>query len=96
MTTSRFAPRFWRPRPKYILFAMIALMMLVVVHKDLILLDPSPAVSEHYRLFKWWLLPHGVAGAAALFLGPLQFSDRYGGVGSDGIVWWDESTSGVS
>ncbi|MGH7512561.1 MAG: DUF2306 domain-containing protein [Gemmatimonadales bacterium] len=76
MTISRFAPRFWPPRPKYILFAMIAVMMLVVVHKDLILLDPSPAVREHYRIFKWWLLPHGVAGAAALFLGPVQFSDR--------------------
>ncbi len=26
--------------------------------------------------FKWWLLPHGLAGACALLLGPMQFSDR--------------------
>ena len=26
--------------------------------------------------FKWWLLPHGLTAACALFLGPLQFSDR--------------------
>ena len=25
---------------------------------------------------KWWLLPHGVAGALALFLAPFQFSTR--------------------
>jgi uncharacterized membrane protein len=30
----------------------------------------------HIESFKWWLLPHGLAAACALFLGPLQFSDR--------------------
>ena len=31
---------------------------------------------KHYEPFKWWLLPHGVAGACALLLGPMQFSER--------------------
>jgi len=31
---------------------------------------------HHYEPFKWWLLPHGVAGACALLLGLMQFSDR--------------------
>jgi uncharacterized membrane protein len=31
---------------------------------------------QHYGPFKWWLVPHGIAGACALLLGPMQFSDR--------------------
>ena len=31
---------------------------------------------QHYAPFKWWLLPHGIAGACALLLGPMQFSER--------------------
>ena len=31
---------------------------------------------QRYQPFKWWLLPHGIAGACALLLGPMQFSDR--------------------
>jgi uncharacterized membrane protein len=34
---------------------------------------------QHYEPFKWWLLPHGIAGACALLLGPMQFSDRLRG-----------------
>ena len=67
----------WPRRAKYLLFAVVGLMMLVVIRKDLlVLIDPDPLVKEHYRPIKWWLLPHAVAGAAALFLGPLQFSER--------------------
>jgi hypothetical protein len=63
-------------RPKYLLFGLIALMMLVVIHKDLALIHPTPELNEHYRTIKWWLIPHGITGALALFLGPLQFSKR--------------------
>ena len=65
-----------RPRPKYLLFGLIGLMMLTVIYRDSVLLNPYAPIWDHYHYFKWWLLPHGVAGALALFLGPLQFSDK--------------------
>jgi hypothetical protein len=49
-------------------------MMIIVIYRDRILLDPLSPNWERYRYFKWWLLPHGVAGALALFLGLSQFS----------------------
>ena len=62
--------------PKYALFALIAAMMMAVIYRDRVLLDPQHWIWRHYQPFKWWLLPHGVTGALALFLGPLQFSRR--------------------
>lgn len=76
MIAVRIFQRFWLPRPKYVLFAVIGLMMLIVINRDRVLINPHASIWEHYRYFKWWLLPHGVTGALALFLGPLQFSDR--------------------
>src|SRR5258708_34757729 len=35
-----------------------------------------PVAPGRSQSFKWWLLPHALAGACALFLGPMQFSDR--------------------
>ena len=64
-------------RPKYVLFALIALMMAYVLrHNESFLIHPNDPVWHHYHPFRWWLLPHGIAGACALLLGPLQFSDR--------------------
>jgi uncharacterized membrane protein len=64
-------------RPKYILFGFIALMMAYVLrHNERFLINARDPIWQHYGPFKWWLLPHGVAGACAIFLGPLQFSDR--------------------
>jgi uncharacterized membrane protein len=64
-------------RPKYLLFAFIGLMMAYVLrHNESFLLNRADPVWQHYQPFKWWLLPHGVAGACALLLGPMQFSDR--------------------
>jgi uncharacterized membrane protein len=78
MSTARnFRKSFWLPRPKYALFGLIGLMMLTVIYKDRVLLDQQAPIWEHYRIFKWWLLPHGFAAALPLFLGPLQFSDRF-------------------
>ena len=66
-----------RLRPKYALFAFIALMIgYVIVHNESFLIHRSDPVWQHYQPFRWWLLPHGLAGACALLLGPLQFSDR--------------------
>lgn len=64
-------------RPKYLLFAFIGLMMAYVLrHNESFLINRADPVWQHYEPFKWWLLPHGLAGACALLLGPMQFSDR--------------------
>jgi uncharacterized membrane protein len=64
-------------RPKYLLFAAIGLMLAYVIpHDESFLVHPKDPMWQHYEPFKWWLLPHGIAGACALLLGPLQFSDR--------------------
>ena len=64
-------------RPKYLLAAFIGLMYAyVVVHNESFLIHPKAPVWQHYQPFKWWLLPHGIAGACAILLGPMQFSDR--------------------
>lgn len=64
-------------RPKYLLFAFIAAMMVYVLgHNESFLIHRNDPAWQHYQPFKWWLLPHGIAGACALLLGPMQFSDR--------------------
>ncbi len=64
-------------RPKYLLFAVIGLMLAyVILHDESFLVHPKDPMWQHYEPFKWWLLPHGIAGACALLLGPMQFSDR--------------------
>jgi uncharacterized membrane protein len=64
-------------RPKHLVFAAIFLMTgYVMVHNERFLVEPDSPAWAHYSKYGWWLLTHGVAGAAALFLAPLQFSDR--------------------
>ncbi|HEY6045408.1 MAG TPA: DUF2306 domain-containing protein, partial [Pyrinomonadaceae bacterium] len=59
------------------MFAFIGVMMLYVLqHNERFVIDPADPVWDHYQSFKWWLLPHGLAGACALLLAPMQFSDR--------------------
>jgi uncharacterized membrane protein len=63
--------------PKYLLFGLIAVMVAYVIpHDESFLVHPKDPIWLHYDPFKWWLLPHGLAGGSALLLGPLQFSDR--------------------
>jgi uncharacterized membrane protein len=76
MTATRIFLRSWLPRSKYVLFAVIALMMFVVLKRDSILINPPTSIREHYQSFRWWLSPHGITGALALLLAPLQFSNR--------------------
>jgi uncharacterized membrane protein len=67
-------------RPKYLLFAVIVLMMgYVIAHNESFLIDQADEEWKHIESFKWWLLFHGTAGACALLLAPLQFSDRLRG-----------------
>lgn len=66
-----------RFRAKYVVFAAIAGMTAYVLyHNERFLIEPNNPVWQHYAPFKWWLLPHGLAGACALLLVPTQFSDR--------------------
>ena len=63
-------------RAKYWVFAAIAAMAgYVLYHNERFLLDPSHPIWNHYEPFKWWLLPHGLAGACALLLVPMQFAE---------------------
>jgi len=48
----------------------------VIRHNEHFLIDRSDPFWQHIETFKWWLLAHGLAGACALVLAPLQFSDR--------------------
>jgi uncharacterized membrane protein len=64
-------------RPKYFVFAFIGLMIAYVLgHNERFLIDAKDPEWPHIQSFKWWLLPHGIMGACALLLGPMQFSDR--------------------
>jgi uncharacterized membrane protein len=64
-------------RTKYILFTFVALMIgYVLYHNESFLVHPQDPAWQHYHPFRWWLLPHGLAGACAILLGPMQFSDR--------------------
>ena len=64
-------------RSEYLLFGFIGLMLgYVIPHNESFLVNPADPVWHHYEGFKWWLLPHGIAGACALLLGPMQFSDH--------------------
>jgi uncharacterized membrane protein len=64
-------------RPKYLLFAFLGLMYAYVLwNNERFLINSKDPEWPHIESFKWILLPHGLAAACALFLGPLQFSDR--------------------
>ncbi len=63
---------------RYLVFAAIAAMAAYVLyHNERILLDATAPVWNHYNPFKWWLLPHGVAGTCALLLAPMQFAEGW-------------------
>ncbi len=78
MSTAPLVPqRLAWPRPKYILFAVIGVMAVYVLrHNEHFLIDAKDPEWPHIQHFKWWLLPHGLMGACALLLGPMQFSER--------------------
>ncbi|HEY2646005.1 MAG TPA: DUF2306 domain-containing protein [Candidatus Acidoferrales bacterium] len=64
-------------RPKYFLFAFAGLMLAYVLrHDEYFLIDAKDPEWPHIQIFRWWLLPHALAGACALLLGPMQFSER--------------------
>jgi hypothetical protein len=78
MTMELSAPKpFFSFRPKTLLFALIgAMYVYVLVTTENFLFDKSSPEWAHIAPFQMWLLPHGLAAACALFLGPFQFSER--------------------
>ena len=76
-TTGVLPAPYSRPFPiKYVVFAAVAAMAAYVLyHQEAFLIDPRHPAWHHYEPFKWWLLPHGIAGACALLLAPLQFAE---------------------
>jgi hypothetical protein len=61
---------------KPLAFAAIAAMAAYVLyHNERFLIDAAAPVWKHYEPFKWWLLPHGLAGACSLLLAPMQFAE---------------------
>jgi hypothetical protein len=68
---------FQSPRAKTLLFAALAAMYAYVLWtNESFLFNPKDPEWAHIAPFQWFLLPHGMAAAFALFLGPLQFSER--------------------
>jgi uncharacterized membrane protein len=64
-------------RPKYLVFGCIGVMFAYVLrYNEIFLIDAADPEWLHIESFKWWLVPHGIAGACALILGPMQFSER--------------------
>lgn len=60
------------------LWAAIGLMFVYVLfHNETFLVNMKHPIWMHYESFKWYLLPHGLAGACALLLGPMQFFDNF-------------------
>jgi uncharacterized membrane protein len=58
-------------------FIFFGLMTLFVLYRyELPLLDSESPAWQHFANVKLWLIPHGIAGAIALFLAPFQFSTR--------------------
>jgi len=76
-TASLAIERVSRSRGKYLIFAFVAAMFFYVLrHNESFLVNHNDPIWNHYRQIWMWLLPHGLAGACALVLAPMQFSER--------------------
>jgi len=71
-------PNAWQaPRAKTLLFLFIgAMYVYVLVTTESFLFNKSDPEWAHIAPFRMILLPHGLAAAFALLLGPFQFSER--------------------
>lgn len=62
---------------KYVVFSVIAMMTVYVIfYNERFVVQPENPAWQHYEPFKWWLLPHAVAGTLMYLAAPLQFSER--------------------
>ena len=64
-------------RKKLILFLIFgALTVFVTYMKNARILDPGSPIAQHFAPAKWFFVVHAFAGALAMSLGALQFSNR--------------------
>lgn len=62
---------------KHVVFSIVAIMVVYVIfHNERFVVEPTNPAWQHYEPFKWWLLPHAVAGTLMYLALPLQFSER--------------------
>jgi uncharacterized membrane protein len=67
-----------RIRPKHVVFAMLAAMFLFVLwHDERFIIVHSHPNFAYYFPVRWFIIPHGLAGLAALLMGPFQLSTRF-------------------
>ncbi len=60
---------------KYLAVAVFGVAVLFVLwNNERFFLNPAAPEWQHYNPIRWYLIPHGLGGAAALFLGASQFS----------------------
>jgi uncharacterized membrane protein len=63
--------------PKYLLLLMLGAMTVFVLgNNERFIVDHADPQWTYYWPVRWWLVPHGIAGAVALLLGATQFSSR--------------------
>jgi uncharacterized membrane protein len=63
--------------PKYLVLLILGAMTLFVLgNNERFIIDHADPQWTYYWPVRWWLVPHGLAGAVALFLGASQFSSR--------------------
>lgn len=66
-----------RSQKKLVFFLIFgALTVFVIYMKNARILDPSSPIALHFAPARWFLVVHAFAGALALSLGALQFSNR--------------------
>lgn len=77
-TSPAVAPvRRGRSQKKLIFFLVFgALTVFVIYMKNARILDPGSPIAQHFAPAKWFLVMHAFAGALAMSLGALQFSNR--------------------
>lgn len=64
-------------RPKLALWSVMFLLgLFVLCYSEIAFLFPSNPARPHHYAIRWWLIPHLLCGATAMFTGPWQFSTR--------------------
>jgi hypothetical protein len=63
--------------PKLVLWGtMFAMGLSVLFYSEIAYFSPSDPSHPHFYAIRWWLVPHLLCGATAMFSGPFQFSTR--------------------
>jgi hypothetical protein len=66
----------WLRTKTAVFVAVGAMTLYVLYHNERFLIEPENPIWRHYFEIAFWLVPHALAGTCAMFLAPLQFSER--------------------